>query len=447
MSSAIASLSAAPSVQRSARPAERASGAETPVPGSFGEALSRASQSADEPAAKPRDKASASPTTRRQDGPRKDAEEPAEPTLLAGLALMALDARTPPRPHGSATAAALTSDASQPATADPQALGSALLPELDAAALPGTDIDLNFPAESALVAALASPFGRERGPPAVNTRKEAAPLVAPAGAPAGTVTDAAQTATLRKALETPVLEASMLRSADFKATGASNKKPVATPALVPAATDAVAGQAGNHTQPQLEALIASMSTSGFTEPASGAETGTVAGMTGATAQLPENVDSISLDSPALTPALSQDVGSSEWGEALGQQLLHMGKAGQESAELQLNPPGLGPLKITLSMNDHQIQAAFVSAHASVRAAVEAALPQLRAAMADNGINLGDASVGAESRQPPDAGQGQERRPGQGSYPGMRARELAGGPERAIMEPRRQEHGAGVDIYA
>ncbi len=46
---------------------------------------------------------------------------------------------------------------------------------------------------------------------------------------------------------------------------------------------------------------------------------------------------------------------------------------------------------------------FVSAHESVRKAVEAALPQLRASLAEQGISLGQASVGAEAHR--FAGQG------------------------------------------
>ena len=49
------------------------------------------------------------------------------------------------------------------------------------------------------------------------------------------------------------------------------------------------------------------------------------------------------------------------------------------------------------MVDQQMQAVFVSAHSSVRAAVEAALPQLRALLAESGISLGNTSVGAESQ--------------------------------------------------
>lgn len=101
---------------------------------------------------------------------------------------------------------------------------------------------------------------------------------------------------------------------------------------------------------------------------------------------------------AATVLLTPEVGSSEWSKALGQQVVHMGSAGNQVAELQLNPPGLGPLKVTLSMIDQQMQAVFVSAHSSVRAAVEAALPQLRSLLAESGISLGNTSVGSESQQ-------------------------------------------------
>lgn len=99
-----------------------------------------------------------------------------------------------------------------------------------------------------------------------------------------------------------------------------------------------------------------------------------------------------------TAWLAPQVGSHEWGKALGKHLAHMSSgSGQQTAELQLNPPGLGPLKVTLSLNEHQVQAMFVSAHPQVRSAVEAALPELRTLLADSGISLGQTSVGAESQ--------------------------------------------------
>lgn len=106
-----------------------------------------------------------------------------------------------------------------------------------------------------------------------------------------------------------------------------------------------------------------------------------------------------------TPILSVEpsVGSAAWGKAIGHQVLRMTAAGYQVAELNLNPAGLGPLKVTLTMGDNQAQAMFTSAHESVRKALEVALPQLRTSLADHGISLGQASVGAESH--PFAGQG------------------------------------------
>ena len=66
------------------------------------------------------------------------------------------------------------------------------------------------------------------------------------------------------------------------------------------------------------------------------------------------------------------------------------------AELRLDPPDLGPLRVSLNLSGDQATAVFVSAHPAVRAAVEAALPQLQQALADAGIQLGNTSVGDQS---------------------------------------------------
>ncbi|MDE2608646.1 MAG: flagellar hook-length control protein FliK, partial [Burkholderiales bacterium] len=97
----------------------------------------------------------------------------------------------------------------------------------------------------------------------------------------------------------------------------------------------------------------------------------------------------------LTPHLDD---SAHWGQALSQQVVWLSSAHQQSAALQLNPPDLGPLHVVLNVADNQAQALFVSAHAAVRDAVQAALPQLRASLADNGIALGNTMVSADSSQ-------------------------------------------------
>jgi len=97
-----------------------------------------------------------------------------------------------------------------------------------------------------------------------------------------------------------------------------------------------------------------------------------------------------------TSRLAPLVGSSEWAPALAQHLVRIDAGRDRQVELHLNPVELGPLKVTVSISDQSAQVLFVSEHAAVRQAVEAALPQLRASLAENGIRLGQTSVGTGS---------------------------------------------------
>jgi flagellar hook-length control protein FliK len=101
-------------------------------------------------------------------------------------------------------------------------------------------------------------------------------------------------------------------------------------------------------------------------------------------------------SPPSTPQLNAQLGSPEWQQALSQQVLMFHRNGQQSAELRLHPQELGALQITLKLENNQAQLHIASVHGLVRSAVEAALPQLRQALADSGIHLGQSSVGSES---------------------------------------------------
>lgn len=92
-----------------------------------------------------------------------------------------------------------------------------------------------------------------------------------------------------------------------------------------------------------------------------------------------------------------------WGSDFGQQVVWIASQNLHKAELSLNPEHLGPIQIQLSLAGDQGSAVFVSPHAEVRDAVEAALPRLREMFADAGIQLGQASVSAESfRNPQDS---------------------------------------------
>jgi len=114
------------------------------------------------------------------------------------------------------------------------------------------------------------------------------------------------------------------------------------------------------------------------------------------------------------------VGATHWGTELGQQMVVMSsnaRQGMQTAELRLDPPDLGPLRVSLNLADGVASASFVSAHASVRQAIEVAIPQLQQALAQAGISLGQTSVGEQAAQQEFAqqnGNGSQRQQGGGS---------------------------------
>ncbi|MBN3264088.1 flagellar hook-length control protein FliK [Pectobacterium brasiliense] len=99
---------------------------------------------------------------------------------------------------------------------------------------------------------------------------------------------------------------------------------------------------------------------------------------------------------AASAQLNAPFGSPQWQDALGQQIIMFSRNGQQTVELRLNPQELGALHISLKMDDNQAQIHLASASGQVRSALEAALPHLRNAMAESGINLGQSSVGSDS---------------------------------------------------
>ncbi|EKE18186.1 MAG: hypothetical protein ACD_10C00096G0001 [uncultured bacterium] len=93
---------------------------------------------------------------------------------------------------------------------------------------------------------------------------------------------------------------------------------------------------------------------------------------------------------------------STWTQEFGEKVVWLAKNDQQSARININPPELGPVQITLSLNGDQAKIAFSSPHAEVRQAIESAMPQLKEMLSSSGINLGQSNVGANlSQQTPD----------------------------------------------
>lgn len=90
--------------------------------------------------------------------------------------------------------------------------------------------------------------------------------------------------------------------------------------------------------------------------------------------------------------INTPVTNEKWGDEFNQKITWLSTQKEQSAELHLNPPQLGPMDVVLKVSGDQATAMFSSPHAAVREAIEQALPKLREMMADSGIMLGNATV-------------------------------------------------------
>ena len=113
-------------------------------------------------------------------------------------------------------------------------------------------------------------------------------------------------------------------------------------------------------------------------------------------------------SPAQTPiaqannsqdALMQKMLNPAWSRALGERAVMMAQQGPRLAEVRLDPPELGALRIRVQVHGNdQVSLTFNAPNASVREVLEQSLPRLREMFAEQGMNLADASVSDQSRE-------------------------------------------------
>jgi len=142
----------------------------------------------------------------------------------------------------------------------------------------------------------------------------------------------------------------------------------------------------------------------------------------------------------LNTPITQD----RWGDEFNQKITWLATSKEQSAELHLNPPQLGPMDVVLKVSGDQATALFTSPHAAVREAIEQALPKLREMMAENGIMLGNATVSDQASRNDQNGSDQ---------PGRRARAESDAVSDSIapsnvsrVSPIRQHNGI-VDTFA
>ena len=143
--------------------------------------------------------------------------------------------------------------------------------------------------------------------------------------------------------------------------------------------------------------------------------------------------------------LEPRVGTPAWDGALAQKVTWMSNQQMQVAQLQLNPPDLGPMEVTLTVGtgpDAETRIEFTSPHLAVREALQSALPQLREMMENSGISLGSATVSAESFQ-------QQSQSGREDNPSGRSSDnlSQNNPEMAARSITTRSHDGMVDIFA
>lgn len=146
-------------------------------------------------------------------------------------------------------------------------------------------------------------------------------------------------------------------------------------------------------------------------PAESSSLPTAAPLSSSSAPLPPQTTAAIANTPA-TSTLNAQLGTSEWQQALSQQIVMFSRNGQQNAELRLHPEDLGSIQISLTLDKDTAQISMASGHGHVRAALEAAIPQLRTALAENGIQLGQSQVNSDSSQSQSFQQQDTRRDGQ-----------------------------------
>lgn len=92
------------------------------------------------------------------------------------------------------------------------------------------------------------------------------------------------------------------------------------------------------------------------------------------------------------PALDKPLSQAAWPEGLGERILWMTDKDIRTAEIKLNPQHLGPLEIRIQMEQDRASIHFTTHHASVREAIEAAVPKLREMLGSQEISLSDINV-------------------------------------------------------
>ncbi|EIC21955.1 flagellar hook-length control protein FliK [Thiorhodovibrio frisius] len=134
---------------------------------------------------------------------------------------------------------------------------------------------------------------------------------------------------------------------------------------------------------------------------------------------------------------------------LADRLSLIARARDGMAEIKLSPPSLGAMEVRVTMEADKAHVHFVSANPAVREVLEAALPKLREALAQDGLSLGDASVSDQPPQSRDeaAGEGVAAGDGEGGGDADSEQEALLAAEGAVASSTLSRLARKLDLFA
>ncbi|BCK86723.1 hypothetical protein MIZ01_0489 [Sideroxyarcus emersonii] len=157
----------------------------------------------------------------------------------------------------------------------------------------------------------------------------------------------------------------------------------------------------------------------------------------------------SIAAPLVQPmqaTVNTPVGQGKWGDEFSQKVTWIASSGKDqTAELHLNPPQLGPVDVVIKVSGDQATALFTSPHAAVRDVIEQALPRLRDMLADNGIMLGNATVSDQAARDQSQSQSGMQRASASNDNDIRPASLAANSAARVSQISR--HNGIVDTFA
>lgn len=121
-----------------------------------------------------------------------------------------------------------------------------------------------------------------------------------------------------------------------------------------------------------------------------------AGMTPATAAAPSPAEGAPpTDGDALVLDVDAAPEDAEFPREMSSRVSLMLRDGSREARLQLHPAELGRVQVTINTDGDQARVVFVAESAAAREAIEQAMPRLREALAQQGMELAQADVGQQ----------------------------------------------------